>query len=53
MGPKETNRIIQLVLKLYSYPQRAWREASGAHYNFDVFKGQEVRYCNKNYKTEI
>ena len=47
------NKIIQIVLKLYSYAQRAWREASQAHYNFDMLKGQEGRHFNKDYETEI
>ena len=37
IGPKETNYLIDL--KVCSYAQKAWREASRAHYNFDIVKG--------------
>ena len=46
-------RIIQFVLKLYFYAQRAWREASRAHYNFYKLKRQEGWDCNEDYETEI
>ena len=45
--------MIQFVLKLYFYAQRAWREASRAHYNFDKLKGQEDQEYNKDYETKI
>ncbi len=35
------------------YAQKAWREASQAHYNFDIVKGQDGQYCDKDYETKI
>ena len=46
-------QINYFALIFYSYAQRAWWEASQAHYIFDKLKGQEGRYCNKDYETEI
>ncbi len=46
-------QIIYFDLRFYSYAQKAWREASRAHYNFDIVKGQEGQYCNKDCETEI